>query len=298
MREKHRVPINDGRTLSIHEQGAGPVVVLLHGIPGSAASWADVAKRLAPRHRVLVPDLIGFGESSRSSDARQLHARGQAEALLQALDALSIEQATFVGHDFGGPVALSLWARSPGRMASLVLLATNAFTDTPIPFPLSATTWPLVGGLARAALFSPSSLRMMLRQGLGKPRVRIDAMAAVGDREQARAIATIFSASLTRLAELYGPIEQALSTVSVPAFVAWGDRDPFFSVEQGRRTARAIAGSRFELFEGAGHFLPEERPEEVAALVTGLVAHRAKERPHGESGLEANDETAVNWSRG
>jgi pimeloyl-ACP methyl ester carboxylesterase len=169
-------------------------------------------------------------------------------------------------------VALSLWARSPGHVRRLGLLATNAFTDTPIPFPLSAATWPMVGGVARAALFSAPSLRMMLRGGVGVPRVPIDAAAAVGDAEQARAIAAIFSASLTRLAELYGPIEQALSTVSVPAFVAWGDRDPFFSVEQGRRTARAISGARFELLAGAGHFLPEERAEEVAALILQLAA--------------------------
>ena len=81
-----------------------------------------------------------------------------------------------------------------------------------------------------------------------------------------------FSASLTRLAELYGPIEQTLSTVSVPTFVAWGDRDPFFSVDQGRRTAHAIAGAQFELLERAGHFLPEERPNEVAALIAKLAA--------------------------
>jgi pimeloyl-ACP methyl ester carboxylesterase len=272
MSQRRRVELTGGRALSVRDEGEGLAVVLLHGIPGSGASWASVAARLTRRHRVLIPDLIGFGESSRSSDADVLHAKGQAEALLQGLDALSVHRAVLVGHDFGGPVALALWALSHNRVAGLDLLSTNAFTDTPIPFPLSTTTWPIVGGLARKVLFSSGSLRMMLRQGVGKPSVTIDPVAAVGDRDQARAIATIFSASLTRLAELYGPIEQSLSTVSVPAFVAWGDCDPFFSVEQGRRTARAIAGSRFDVFEGAGHFLPEERPAEVAALVAGLVA--------------------------
>jgi pimeloyl-ACP methyl ester carboxylesterase len=62
-----------------------------------------------------------------------------------------------------------------------------------------------------------------------------------------------------------------LTKVAVPAFVAWGTHDPFFSVEQGRRTAEAIAGARFELFEGAGHFLPEERASEVAVLIRELV---------------------------
>lgn len=275
MRLARRVEVPGGLALSVRDEGEGPAVVLLHGIPGSSASWSDVAARLSRHHRVLTPDLIGFGESSRSSDADVLHAEGQAEAILHALDTLAVQRATLVGHDFGGPVALRLWATARDRVAGLGLLSTNAFTDTPLPFPLSTVIWPLVGGLARKVLFSSGSLRMMLRRGVGRPRVTIDAAAAVGDREQARAIATIFSASLTRLAALYGPIEQSLPTVSVPTFVAWGDRDPFFSVEQGRRTARAIAGSRFELFEGAGHFLPEERPAEVAALIAGLVTRRA-----------------------
>lgn len=269
-RKTHRVSVADGRVIHFDDQGAGPVIVLLHGIPGSSASWAEVAARLASRHRVLVPDLIGFGESSRSTDVAQLHAQGQADAVTQALDAMSVAKATFVGHDFGGPVALNLWARAPERFASLGLLATNAFTDTHIPFPLSATTWPVLGGLARTALFSAPSLRMMLRQGVGAPKITVDPAAAVGDARQAAAIATIFSNSLLRLAELYGPIERALSTVSVPTFVAWGNRDPFFSVEQGRRTAGAIRGAQFHLLERAGHFLPEERPEEVSALIEDL----------------------------
>jgi pimeloyl-ACP methyl ester carboxylesterase len=269
-KQTHRVPLTDGRVIHVSDQGIGPVVVLLHGIPGSAVSWAEVATRLASRHRVLVPDLIGFGESSRSTDVAQLHAQGQADAVTQALDAMSVAKATFVGHDFGGPVALSLWARAPGRFANLGLLATNTFTDTPIPFPLSATTWPVLGGLARAALFSAPSLRMMLRRGVGTPKITVDPAAAVGDARQAAAIATIFSNSLLRLAELYGPIERALSTVSVPTFVAWGDRDPFFSVEHGRRTAGAIRGAQFQLLERAGHFLPEERPEEISALIENL----------------------------
>ncbi len=271
MNNRHRIRVAGKHDMSILELGQGPAVVLLHGIPGASSSWLDVANRLAERYRVLIPDLIGFGESSRCSDAVTLHAKSQADLLLEALAALRVDRATFVAHDFGGPVALMLWARQPGRVASLGLLSSNTFPDTPIPFPLSATTWPVVGWLARKALFSPASLRMMLRRGVGTPKVDIAPAIAVGDRDQARAIATIFQLSFLHIGELYRPVEQALRSVAVPSFVAWGDHDPFFSVEQGRRTAGAIVGSRFELFEGAGHFLPEERPERVASLIVELV---------------------------
>jgi pimeloyl-ACP methyl ester carboxylesterase len=123
----------------------------------------------------------------------------------------------------------------------------------------------------RKALFSPASLRMMLRQGVGTPKVHVETAPAIGDRAQAQAIAAIFEISLLQLRELYAPVERALESVAVPSLVVWGDRDPFFSVEQGRRTASAIAGARFELFEGAGHFLPAERPQRVASLIAELV---------------------------
>lgn len=72
-------------------------------------------------------------------------------------------------------------------------------------------------------------------------------------------------------------MKDALQRVRVPALVVWGDRDPFFSVAQGRRTAAAIPGSRFELYAGCGHFVPEERPD---ALVADLrrVASETRDR--------------------
>lgn len=268
----HHVTLQSGQRLAFYERGVGAPLVLLHGIPGSAKSWRRVLPLLPSTRRVLAFDLLGFGASTRTRDLTLLHAEGQAEAVFSALDKLEIASADFVGHDFGGPVALTLFSKRPGAVRTLGLLSPNTFTDTPIPFPLSTTTWPLVGPLARRALFSAGSLRMMLRQGTTTLGAKVDADSAVGDAEQVAAIATIFSASLLKMRELYAPIEESLGRVSVPTLVAWGTRDPFFPVEQGRRLAQAIPGARFELSDGAGHFLPEERPEWIAGLVTQHAA--------------------------
>ncbi|MFN2503004.1 MAG: alpha/beta fold hydrolase [Acidimicrobiales bacterium] len=250
----------------------GPTVVLLHGIPGSGRSWTAVAERLAQEGRVLVPDLIGFGDSARSDDIAVLHAEGQAAALEEMLRWLGISRAVVVGHDFGGPVALTLAQQSPELVAGLGLLATNAFSDTPIPFPLSTVTWPVLGPLAARLLFSAPSLLAMMRQGVGSPRRRIDVRGAVGDRRQRRAIRLIFGASLTRLNELYRPIQDRLGRIEVPTLVAWGERDRFLTPEQGRRTATAIPAARLRVYPKAGHFLPEERPEEVASDLAALLS--------------------------
>jgi pimeloyl-ACP methyl ester carboxylesterase len=255
--------------LALSREGAGPAVMLLHGVPGSAATWSQVAVRLAPEADVIVPDLLGFGGSARPRDLQTLHAVSQAEALLDALDAQEVPTATVVGHDFGGPVALSLLAMAPERVSSLGLLATNAFPDTPIPFPLSTIFWPVFGRLAAAGLFSRPSLRLMLRTGVGSPRVRLDPAAHLADADQVRAVRTIFEGSLRHLTELFSPVEIALETADVPGFVLWGDRDPFFTIESGKRTAAAF-GVPLTRLDGAGHFLPEERPEEVAQAVLSL----------------------------
>lgn len=261
-----------GQTMAIQSTGEGFPVVLLHGIPGSGQTWDGVVERLSPVHRVVVPDLLGFGSSGTPTGARQLHAEAQAAALGDALDALGIERMVVAGHDFGGPVAVTFTQAHPERVAGLALLATNAFTDTPIPFPLSLVTAPVAGPAAARLLFSRPSLAMMVRRGFGPGSSPADLARYLGDKGELASMRTIFAASLQQLAELYRPIEDALGAISVPTVVGWGDHDPFFPVEHGRRTAQAIPGAELRLYEGAGHFLPEERPEALAADIALLVA--------------------------
>ena len=263
--------------MALTRSGQGEVVLLLHGVPGSAQTWRPVAERLSASATVLVPELLGFGTSAHPTDLATLHATGQADALEDVLDALDIDRVTVVGHDFGGPVGLLLATRQPTRVVRLGLLATNAFPDTPIPFPLSTLNWPLVGRLVAPVLFSRASLAAMLAMGTGRPRTRLDRRAHLGDAAQLRAIRTIFEGSLRNLADLFTPVQHALEAWRGPTFVAWGDRDPFFPLAQGERTAGA-AGVELTVFPGAGHFLPQERPDDVAAAVSALLQVPAGQR--------------------
>lgn len=254
--------------------GDGGTVVLVHGIPGAGRAWDGVAAALPPTIDLIIPDLVGFGGSAvpEPADIDTLGPAAQAHALAALLDELGIRDAVIAGHDFGGPISILVAERRPELVSRLLVLAANTFPDTPIPFPLSLTTAPLVGGLASRAIFSRPSLAMMLRQGVGGG-TSPDAATYIGDRGQHRAIATIFSGALRRLRELYTPVEAALRTLAVPVVVGWGDKDPFFPLAQGRRTADAANGD-LRVFAGAGHFLPHERPDEVAAEIEKLLADR------------------------
>lgn len=244
--------------MNLHMHGArGPAVVLIHGIPGSSRSWAAVARALATDHTVVVPDLLGFGDDG---SWNELDAGTQAAALASSLDRQGIAKATIVGHDFGGPIAMTLHAARPDLFEALGLLATNAFPDTPIPFPLSTVNWPIVGNAMARMLFSAPALKMMLRM-FGSTEL--------GNPDSVRAI---FTDALQNLEERYGHYPATLREVRVPSLVLWGDRDPFFPVEQGRRLADLLQHGDLEVIRGAGHFLPEQRADAVADSIARLVA--------------------------
>jgi pimeloyl-ACP methyl ester carboxylesterase len=269
---KFIISIDDERFFSLRDSGGGGVpLLLLHGIPGYGGAWEKVVSKLPTGYRTIVPDLLGFGGSARPTEGADLHAAAQAEGLAALLDRLDIKKTVVVGHDFGGPVALWLTRLRPGLVTHLGLVAANVMPDTPIPPPLNLLRMPFIGRIIERVLMSPGSLRMMVGRGVGRPVPMIDRAAYVGDKIQARAIRTIFAMSLRNLRELYTPTQAALSALDIPVFVAWGDRDPFFKVEEGQRIADASTGASFTIFKDAGHFLPEERPRELVELIVKLT---------------------------
>ncbi|MGE0482291.1 MAG: alpha/beta fold hydrolase [Phycisphaerae bacterium] len=111
-----------GDAVRIVYRDTGPrdadVVVLLHGSPGVAANFAHLEPLLAPRYRVLAPDLPGFGKSTRAIPDYGIHA--QAHYVLAWLDALGVERAHLLGFSMGSAVALHVAELAPQRVRSLV----------------------------------------------------------------------------------------------------------------------------------------------------------------------------------
>lgn len=248
--------------MAIEERGAGPAVVLVHGLFATGADWDLVASDLARNHRVLQPDLIGFGASDRAGDGEALWADAQARVLAGALDEIGIDRAALVGHDFGGPVVAELTRLRPRLATHVAFVASNLLDDTPIDFPLSLVLPPFIGNVAARALFSRLSLRMMLR-GTG---------ADIGDGEQLRATRTIFLTALRQMRERYGPVRAAAEGIGAPALVVWGGRDEFFSTEQGARTSALLPDGNLCLLEEAGHFMPRQHPVDLARALRELLA--------------------------
>src|SRR6188508_3381283 len=103
--------------------GSGPPVVLIHGMVNSSRHWEEVALRLADRHTVIAPDLIGHGDSATPRGDYSLGAH--AAVIRDLLSAIGIDRATIVGHSLGGGVAMQFFYQFPQRTERLALVSSG-----------------------------------------------------------------------------------------------------------------------------------------------------------------------------
>jgi pimeloyl-ACP methyl ester carboxylesterase len=255
----------------------GPVLVLLHGLAGCSAGWAGLADRLGDRYRLIAPDLLGHGQTAKPRGDYSVGA--YATGVRDLLAVLGVERATLVGHSFGGGVAMQLAYLCPERAERLVLVASGGLGDEVSPLlrtislPLSEFVLPLVmlTGVRDAA----SVLRALLRRiGLRTDPVVEEVLATYGrltDRQAQRAFVETIRASIDWNGQRASARDRIRLAAELPTLIVWGTHDRVIPVEHARATHAAIPGSRLELFEGAGHFLPVEHPRRLAALLDEFV---------------------------
>src|SRR4051794_28916183 len=106
-----------GHRFSYRSSGTGPLLVLLHGIAGSSATWEGTISRLCDRYTVVAPDLIGHGDTAKPRGDYSLGA--YANGIRDLLGALGHERATIIGHSLGGGVALQFAYQFPERCERL-----------------------------------------------------------------------------------------------------------------------------------------------------------------------------------
>lgn len=281
-----------GKMLARHKQqgtnflvgGEGEPFVLLHGIPGSALTWKAVGELLSDHYRVVLPDLSGFGNSDPPDGDYYMEA--QAAHVKRLLDRLGIKEFYLGGHDFGGPVALTLIRLYPElKIKGLVLSATNVFTDTYVPMPLRAARIPVLGTLLfKLVVGNRVGLRMMYLGATANKkeasRARFKQHLTPSGVDLTR---RIFQHSLANLEHNYQAIEDSLANLTIPTLVLWGGQDPFFGRPVGHRTHQAIQNSVLKVYEHTGHFVPEENPDLVARDIASFFENESVRLPHSHA---------------
>ena len=237
------------------DEGAGDPVVLLHGWGASSQSFAGLSGTLAKSHRVLSLDLPGFGWSSPPPVAW-----GTVEYALHVarwLSELKIEAAAFVGHSFGGRVAIRLAAGQPARVARLALVA-------------SAGIRPRRGPGFHARLAATKVLKWFFcLPGWGALGRRLIArrLERTGSRDY-RAAGRMRPTLVKLVNE---DLTECLPAIQAPTLILWGSGDP--EVPRGAMETMhdRIAGSRLVVIEGAGHFPFLDVPEEFGRALTTFL---------------------------
>lgn len=260
----------------VREQGDGPVVVLVHGVPTSSFMYRKVIAALADQDiRAVAFDFPGLGLADRPREFDYSWS-GLAKWMGAAIDALGHDRIHLVVHDIGGPIGCEWAIRHPDRTLSITAL--NTVLD-PAGF---RRPWPMqpfsIRGAGEIWLHStPPTVFAALfrRQGLGDPNAvsRAEILAyreLVLRGDHGRAFLRIMRGfELTAEKERF--LREGLGERRYPTRIVWGEQDPALGLER-MRAAQEILGVDEPLLLPAKHFLPEDQAAAIADAVADLVA--------------------------
>ncbi|HKJ77656.1 MAG TPA: alpha/beta fold hydrolase [Gammaproteobacteria bacterium] len=260
----------DGGVLHYLDEGEGFPVLLLHGNPTWSFLYRDVIKALRGHCRCIAPDYPGFGLST-APPGYGYTPQGHTEWVAALIDHLELERYILVAHDWGGPIGLAAALQAPDRLAGMVLSNTWAW---PVDLRVRLFSWIFGSPPARFLqrrldLFARYLLPLAVSGAARKaPGIRAAYIAPFQERDRRLGpwmLTKSLRVSKDWLAELEGGLHRLQHR---PVALVWGMRDPAF----GRRTylgnwRRHFPHARLHELGDAGHFLPEERPEELATQV-------------------------------
>ena len=233
-----------GQKIHYLDTGSGPVVVLLHGMGGSAVNWAFTTPALTAKYRVIVPDQIGFGKSDKPLISYRV---GTYVDFLDALlKELKVEKATLVGNSLGGWIAASYALAHPAKVEKLVLVDAAGFNLGPKDDPntvnaLNPTTRAGVKQLLPLVLYN---------QALFASDAAIDGF--LTQRLMAGDGFTI-NMLIESIKRREDGLDGRLGDIKTPTLIIWGKQDKLTPLAWGERFKKEIAGAQMVVFDQCGH---------------------------------------------
>jgi pimeloyl-ACP methyl ester carboxylesterase len=257
------------------DHGEGPAVLLLHGFPDSRHLWRHQVPALAEAgFRVLAPDLRGFGDAPKPAEVESYGLPLVIDDVLGILDALGVERAHVVGHDWGAVVAWLLVSLHPDRAASLTALTVGCPGNSgQLTIEQFEKAWYMFffqnEGIAEEWLRRDdwSGLRMLLR-GHGD----VERYVADLSRPGALTAALNWYRANTPPDAILGPPPD-LPPVRVPVLGVSADGDAYLVEDHVRNSDEKVEGPwRYVRMEGVSHWLMLDRPDELNRLLIEFLS--------------------------
>ena len=259
----------EGQTVRHAIFGDGPPLVFVHGTPFSSYVWHRIAPLFAPRRRVHVYDLLGYGQSEMRS-GQDISLGIQNRLLGALLDHWGLDEPDIVAHDFGGATALRAHLLDGRAYRTLTLIDPVALAPWGSPFVRHVRRHEeAFAGLP--AYLQPAIVGAYIRGAVARPLT--DAALAphvapwLGDAGQAA-----FYRQIAQMDQRYtDEVEPLYPTIRVPTQILWGEEDAWIPIAQGERLAGLIPGARLVRVPRAGHLVQEDAPEAVAAALLAFL---------------------------
>jgi len=259
-----------GQQLRVYQTGAGPDLLLIHGLPGSIEDWETVMPSLSKNFRVTVYDRPGQGFSSANKLKYDLNQN--ADIAIALIEKLKLNNPVVVGHSYGGSTVVEMAVRNPSNIKAFVAVSavTSGGEEPETIFKILKT--PVIGPVFAwmAKLFTGCS---MVEDGAKKAfHPNENAMPAdyVKTRcmifMQPKVIKTMsmedvsMGPDVEKMAPLYGKIKK-------PLFIVHGKSDQEVPVSDGILLNKAVAGSRLILLDNTGHMVQYARPAELIKVI-------------------------------
>ena len=244
------------------EAGAGPPVVLLHGLFGASGNFAAVQRALAAKHRVVAFDLRNHGASPH--DPAMSYA-GMAADVLDSMADRGIAAAAVLGHSMGGKVAMRMALDAPGRVSRLVVadIAPVAYRHNNRAVADAMLALPLCPGLTRGAADA------LLAPAVPEPGVRGFLL-----QNLRPGVAPSWRIGLSEIAAALPAIEgwdAPDASYPGPVLVVRGERSDFVTPENRTAFHEPFPGARFVTLRDAGHWLHADAPAAFIQTVSAFL---------------------------
>lgn len=247
----------------------GRPLLFVHGFGCDQHMWRFVAPAFVHRHRIVLLDLVGAGQSDLSAYDPDRYATldGYATDLLEVMDAMDLQDVVVVGHSVSAMIGVLAAVRAPGRVTGLVLVA---------PSPRYIDDQAYVGGFSEADI--AGLLDALDSNYLGWSQAMAPVIAGNQDRPELGAeLTSSFCRTDPEIQKRFARAtflsdhRSVLGQVSVPTVVLQCSDDPIAPTSVGRYVHEQIAGSQLVLMRATGHCPNLSAPEETAAAIAAFL---------------------------
>lgn len=264
----------DGHSYHYIDEGVGPVIVMVHGNPTWSFYYRRLINLLKKKYRVIAVDHMGCGRSDKPQKYPYTLQR-HVSNLQFLLNHLCIRRYSLVVHDWGGAIGFGCAVENPESIEKIVVLNTAAFRSRRIPFRIRICRWPLIGPIIVRGLngFAWPATFMAVENPLPND-VKKGYLAPYDSwRNRVAISAFVKDIPLSPSHVSYGILEKIeqglgrLRELGIPMIILWGGKDFCFNKYFFDEWCERFPEARSHYFEDGGHYVLEDKFEDVSVLV-------------------------------